>query len=187
MPERMPISIVALLEQVQLVERLALDASENVRWAPLTALFVLASSSWVKAPLFVAAGMMGDIHARRRFPLVAALALAVATVGSVLAALLKEAFDRQRPAAADPGIDPLVNTPGSPSFPSGHAATAFAAAALVGAFYPRLRIPLYGVAVLVALSRVYLGVHFWLDIAAGAVIGLAVGLAAAAATRRLRS
>jgi undecaprenyl-diphosphatase len=80
-----------------------------------------------------------------------------------------------------------VATPGSPSFPSGHTATAFAAAAVVGAIYPRLRWPLYSVAALVGLSRIYLGVHFALDVAAGAILGLSIGLGLVWAGRKTRS
>ena len=79
-----------------------------------------------------------------------------------------------------------MGLPSSSSLPSGHAATAFAAAAAVGSFHPRLRVPLYALAAVVALSRVYLGVHFWFDIAAGAALGHVDGERAPAdAARRL--
>jgi undecaprenyl-diphosphatase len=182
----MPLSVVALFVILERFDWAMLEISADMRWAPLTAFFLLASSWWVKGALFVAVGGVGDVHSRRRFPLAATLACVTATLGAILAALLKEAFDRDRPAVADPSFEPAVGTPGSDSFPSGHATTAFAAAALVGAFHPRFRIPLYGVATLVALSRVYLGVHFWLDVVAGSALGIVIGLAIAFGARRLR-
>ncbi len=123
--------IFALLEQAQLLDRSALEATETLRWAPFTGVFVLASTVWVKGPLFVAAATVGDLRSRRSFPVTGLLAGISVLLGSASAAILKQAFERDRPALADPGVDPLVATPNSPSFPSGHAATAFAAAALV--------------------------------------------------------
>ena len=89
--------------------------------------------------------------------------------------VFKELFDRARPPVS--GIDAVGVIPASASFPSGHAATAFAAAVAVGAFYPRLRRPLLGLAAVVALSRVYLGVHYASDVLAGTALGVALGLA----------
>jgi len=175
----------AILEHFAHWDEAALEASQDLRWGPLTALFVIASAWWVKGLVFVGVGALGDAQARRRFPESGVCTATAAALASILAALLKEVFDRLRPALADPGISALVPTPDSPSFPSGHAATAFAGAAVVGVFYPRLRWPAYGLAALVALSRVYLGVHFWLDIVAGAALGLAIGLGAAWASRRI--
>ena len=174
-----------VLEQLVLADRLASESLEALRWAPMTMLFVLASSTWVKGPLFVAVAATTDFRSGRRLPTTALFAAATAVLASLAAAGLKEVFDRERPPLADPDVDPLVGLPSSPSFPSGHAATAFAAAALVGALRPRLRVPLYAVAALVALSRVYLGVHYWLDVIAGAALGIAIGLAGAWAWRRL--
>jgi len=156
-----------------------------VRWEPLTVLFVLASTWWVKWPLFVALGGCGDARCRRRLPAALLTALLAVGLAAGLTGILKDLVDRARPALADPGIVALVTTPSSPSFPSGHAATAFAAAIAVGAFYPRIRWPLLGLATLVALSRVYLGVHYWLDVLAGAALGVALGLAVAWVSRRL--
>lgn len=178
--------VMVLVQQLQLLDLSAIEASQALRWEPLTIVFVLASASVVKGPVFVAAGAFADLRSRRRFPLAASLGLLSAALGSMLAFGLKHSFDRARPPLATSEVDPLVATPASPSFPSGHAATAFAAAALVSSFHPRLRLPLYGLATLVALSRVYLGVHFWLDIIAGAALGVAAGLSLAWAARRLR-
>ena len=176
---------VMLFQELYLVDRLALEASAALRWAPMTVLFVLASSWWVKGPVFVAAAAAGDLRAHHRFPVGAIFATAGAATAAALAALVKEVVDRSRPEHAGVDVDPLVSTPDSPSFPSGHAATAFAAATVLAAFYPRLRVPAFALAAVVAFSRVYLGVHFWLDVICGALLGIGAGLLFAAAARRL--
>lgn len=65
---------------------------------------------------------------------------------------------------------------GSYSFYSNHAANMFAFATYVGQFLPQTRIPLYGIAGLVAYSRVYNGVHYPSDIFTGSIIGCFLGL-----------
>lgn len=61
------------------------------------------------------------------------------------------------------------------SFPSAHSMNIFAQAMLFSMFYPKLRIYLFLFAGLVAISRVYVGVHYPLDILFGAIIGIAIG------------
>lgn len=159
--------------------------AQELRFAPLTGLFVLASAWWVKSVLVIGIGGVCDA-ARRRLPASAACAAAAFAVAGIVVHVLKETVDRMRPPVAYPDVITAVGTiPSSPSFPSGHAATAFATAAVVASFYPRLRWPLYGLAALVALSRLYLGVHFGLDVAAGAALGLGVGLGVVWASRRV--
>jgi len=78
---------------------------------------------------------------------------------------------RRRPEL--PGLPPLTSTVTRLSFPSAHASTSFAAAGL----YRRLglpTLPLYGLASALALSRLYLGVHYPSDVLAGALLGSAV-------------
>ena len=65
-----------------------------------------------------------------------------------------------------------VRMPVSLSFPSGHAASAFAFATGVARVEPRAGAPLRGLAALVAYSRVHTGVHFPADAMAGSLIGV---------------
>ena len=155
---------------------------EQLRWAPLTVVFVLASTWFVKWPLIVAIGCAGDAR-RKCFPRAAAAAVLAVTTTALLVTVLKDVFDRARPPVADPGVDPIGIVPASASFPSGHAATAFAAAVAVALVYPRLGKPLLVLAAVVAVSRVYLGVHYVLDVAVGTMLGIAIGVAAAMVIR----
>jgi undecaprenyl-diphosphatase len=168
-----------VLRQLTQWDGAALEWLHGVHWWPLTAIFVLASAWWVKWPLFALAGGCCDAAKRRWLPTAAVAAAGAAAVAEGLTVLLKHLTDRARPPLADPAIQSLISLPDSTSFPSGHAATAFAAATAVGMLHPRLRVPLLTLAGMVALSRVYLGVHFWSDVLVGSLLGVAIGLATA--------
>jgi undecaprenyl-diphosphatase len=96
------------------------------------------------------------------------------------AAGLKLAVGRARP-----HYEPLVQLPHDLSFPSGHAATSFAGATMLAAFAPRLAPALYVLAAAIAFSRVYVGVHWPLDVLGGAALGAALALVALTSLRRL--
>lgn len=84
---------------------------------------------------------------------------------------IKQLVHRRRPELA--GLPALTSTPTQLSFPSLHAATAFAGArAYAGVGVPAA--PLYTLAAALALSRLYLGVHYPSDVLAGAALGTLV-------------
>ena len=86
-------------------------------------------------------------------------------VSELVVSPLKYVTGRKRPQ----GTHSRLNS----SFPSSHAATGFAVAAVVARSHPRFRIPAYSLAGLIAYSRVYHMRHHLSDVAAGAAIGLA--------------
>ncbi len=178
-PDRYPEYVIAGLAQtVQAWDGAVSSFGESVRFQPLTFVLVLASTWWVKWPLIAAVGWAGDCSRRRLTPRAAGAALAAVGVAALLVTVLKAFVDRGRPPLANPTLDVVGSLPASASFPSGHAATAFAAAVAVGMIHPRLRLPLLALATLVAVSRFYLGVHYATDVIVGSAIGALLGFAA---------
>jgi len=90
---------------------------------------------------------------------------------------LKKLSQRSRPCQLEPHCWSKVLPPDKFSFPSGHTMTAFSIALVVSYFYPSLEGPLFFLAVSIAVSRVVLGMHFLSDVLAGAILGVALGLA----------
>lgn len=118
----------------------------------------------------LAAGLLiaGTAHARLAALLSAgALLLAEGVINWVLKPIIR----RDRP-YKHPGLSRLlVSAPGPHSWPSAHAGSSAAAAVVLAALYP-LWSPLFlFVALVIAYSRVYVGVHYPLDVLAGIVVG----------------
>jgi membrane-associated phospholipid phosphatase len=105
--------------------------------------------------------------------------LAVAAADGI-ANLIKVAVGENRPSEPHP----LVAIPHSHSFPSGHTATAFAAATVLSSLVPRAAVAFFVLAAAIGYSRLYVGVHWPLDVLGGAVIGAATALLLLAVTRR---
>ena len=103
---------------------------------------------------------------------------------------VKSVARRRRPDRAQPALfeDRHVPMPGSTSFPSGHAASAFAFAYAVGRHLPALAVPIRLLAAAVAYSRVHTGVHYPGDVVIGSVTGAGTAaMVAAVADRAARS
>jgi undecaprenyl-diphosphatase len=101
---------------------------------------------------------------------------------------IKPLAGRRRPDRAEPGRfqDRYVPMPASTSFPSGHAASAFAFATAVSRELPQAAVPVGMLAGAVAYSRVHTGVHYPGDVVIGSIIGGAAA-ATVGASRRTRA
>ncbi|PWB74678.1 phosphatase PAP2 family protein [candidate division GN15 bacterium] len=161
----------------------------NVHLAnPVTDLFMpLVTSDDLLRIAYAAAALLllwkGD---RRTRWLVLFSALTLAVTDQLSAAWLKPFFARPRPCHIIP-IDTmrlLVNCGSGYSMPSSHAANAFGQAILFGLAFPRTRWWLAGIAAIIALSRIFVGVHYPGDILVGTAIGILAGVAVMFAYRR---
>jgi membrane-associated phospholipid phosphatase len=134
------------------------------------------------------AGLLSSTGARGRRSAVSGVA-SIALTSGVVNLVLKPSRRRRRPdrEAHQVPVARHVDMPRSTSFPSGHAASAFAFASGVAHEFPAAGLPLQVAAALVAYSRVHTGVHYPVDVIAGAVLGGALAPLTTAALDRRRS
>jgi undecaprenyl-diphosphatase len=137
---------------------------ETVRWVRRYSRLGEHGAIWLAIG---AAGAASDARNRRRW------VRATLCVGGayLVSTSIKLAIGRRRPVVED--LPHLMITPTGLSFPSSHSTSSFAAAQAFGVLLPRA--PLLGAAAAMAFSRLYLGVHYPSDVAAGAALGTALG------------
>ncbi|OFY96806.1 MAG: hypothetical protein A3K10_05465 [Bacteroidetes bacterium RIFCSPLOWO2_12_FULL_31_6] len=101
--------------------------------------------------------------------------LTVLVLSGVMSLILKYSIIRDRPFVSYPDIEKLSEA-GNSSFPSGHTIEAFAMAFAISTLFPYLKfvIPVFLWALLIAYSRMALGVHYPFDVLAGMVIGVLI-------------
>jgi undecaprenyl-diphosphatase len=146
-------------------------------------LMVWLSRAGSGAFLWLLAGLIAALRRPRLAGAFVQLALAVALASLVTDAVLKPLVGRLRPYERGELVQVVGDRPPSRSFPSGHAANAFAGGYALARMLPGAGLLIWSAAAAVACSRVYLGVHYPLDVLAGALIGLAAGAFAVGGTR----
>jgi undecaprenyl-diphosphatase len=160
-----------LAQKIRTLDRAVFGAIFGLKWPPLTSLMRAltiagtAGATWG----FIAAGaffLTGLDLWRLLVPWSAIV------ISWLVAESTKHLFNRARPYVSDTAIAPLIKTPSSSSFPSGHSATAAAGSVTLAVIYPAFAPILLIGGFLTALSRVYLGVHYPVDVLAGYGIGI---------------
>lgn len=114
----------------------------------------------------------------------------LALMASVLAVrlacgLIKRIVARLRPFEIMDGVRLPCGESLGFSFPSGHTTVAFVVAVILSLTFPKWRKVFYSLAVVVGLSRIYIGVHYPSDVIGGIMVGVAVGLTSAALIKRI--
>lgn len=126
--------------------------------------------------LGLAAGMVVDGSTRGRWVAILSIAALLAAEG-LINLVLKPVIRRQRP-YEHPGLAALlVGAPGPHSWPSAHSGSSIAAAVVLATAYPIWGIIFLLTALLISYSRVYVGVHYPFDVAAGIVVGIVAAAA----------
>lgn len=152
---------------------------ERRRSPTLDAVFYPLSGAADHSLLWLALGILHQVAGRGRPGSALRLAGVLATESAFTNGLLKAGFRRVRP-ASDPATAgaPLpygLRRPITSAFPSGHATSAFTAAAFLAKGDPVLAGAYHLLAAAVAASRVYVRLHHASDVLAGAAIGIALG------------
>jgi undecaprenyl-diphosphatase len=129
--------------------------------------------SW--AGIWLAIALVLAVAWRR--PNVFLLVAATSLTTNIVTSVLKNLVERDRPPAVVLDPKPLMDVPTTSSFPSGHTSMSFACAYVISRVAPRLTIYVYVLAALIGFSRIYVGVHYPLDVLGGAVLGLVVAKA----------
>ena len=169
-----------------------LDAiQQHLRTPLLDQIMLLATHLGDLALVWLVAGAVLVAQPRYRRWGVAVLLAVVAT--AILGMfVLKPLFGRARPFVAYEFAGLLIPPPSGDSFPSNHSMVSFAAATALcclpekGRGITAAKVAAVAAACLIAFSRLYLYVHYPTDVAAGALLGVALGFAAVALARRIR-
>lgn len=170
----------------ELDTRLLLYIQDVLRYEPLHTFWrgisFLGDLGW----FWIFTGVLLALNPKTRTAGLTAIAALVLSI-FISNVILKNAVMRPRPFEALPQIMPLVTHASGYSFPSGHATAAFACAFVYYKMLPAFfGVPFMILAMLVAFSRLYLGVHYPGDILGGIITAYFGSLLAIKLMRRLQ-
>ena len=164
----LPESVTAFFAEVTLL------GTSGYIFALCVAVAIVAVLAAARAPNLLLKARMNGLAARAMYVFM------VNAVGGIIAQALKHVAGRARPKLMDIvgpfHFDAFSIRASLASFPSGHTITVFATATALGYFMPRLRVPLYCVASLVAVSRLMIAAHYPSDVLAGIIFGVGTAI-----------
>jgi undecaprenyl-diphosphatase len=134
---------------------------------------ILTNLDYWRIPFIVLAVFLLVFGKKRGRIVVVLLALGITLSDQVCNSILKPLIGRMRPCNTLENVHLLIGCSKAFSFPSSHATNIFTGMTIFSFVYPRLKYALYTIAVLVAYSRVYVGVHYPFDVIAGTALGIA--------------
>lgn len=148
----------------------------------------VATHDWLEDPTTAVVGLVVPLYALAtvglwflarpygspRWKLASASALVAAAVALLANQVISHLWERPRPFTTHAALTHVLSARTTdPSFPSDHAAAAFAIAFAVFAFSRRAGALFLAAATLISLSRIALGMHYPSDVVAGVLVGLA--------------
>lgn len=137
--------------------------------------FITDADNWI-IPIFLLIIFLGFKGGKKGKIALALLIISLSLSDSICAQILKPFFERIRPShSAMEGLNLLVSKGGKWSMPSNHASNIFSLAVILSYFYDRIKIPLFVLASLIGISRVYVGVHYPGDVIIGGLFGYSIG------------
>ena len=164
-----------------------LETIQNLDLNMLTALHSLVQNSLFDKimPYITALGNSGLIWivisiamiCTKKYRMTGILCLSALLLTTVLGeGIIKHLVQRQRPFNHIDSLNLLISEPVSYSFPSGHTGSSFAAATVIASRIHKAAPWVFSFAVIIAFSRLYLMVHYPIDVLAGAILGTISGL-----------
>jgi undecaprenyl-diphosphatase len=134
---------------------------------------ILTTLDYWRIPIIVLAIGLLIFGKKRGRIVVLLLVLGITLSDQICNSVLKPLVGRVRPCNVLENVHLLVGCTRAFSFPSSHATNIFTGMSIFSFVYPRLRIGFFIIAILVAYSRVYVGVHYPFDVLTGAALGIA--------------
>lgn len=110
------------------------------------------------------------------FMIAGLVAISAILADQISAHLIKDLVGRHRPCQELQNIHLLVSCGSGKSFPSAHSTNNFAATVILSHFFKNKRFIFYSISSIVALSRVFVGVHYPIDILTGAILGSLISI-----------
>ncbi|MBI2028941.1 phosphatase PAP2 family protein [Candidatus Gottesmanbacteria bacterium] len=163
------------MDILTLDNNLLIFISQNNNNSFLSFLALLFSGYGLLGLIWVLLAVILIIKERKHFRVIVLFFLTIISSSIINNGFLKLIFARLRPEYSIPNLQVYKITNDYYSFPSSHAAVAFAGAVILAAVFPKRKKLIYFIALLIAISRVYLAVHFPLDIIAGSLVGYVIG------------